>query len=740
MKLETLHLRDFLSYHEVTVDFPSWGSVSISGDNGAGKSSIPQAVAWILYGSPRASDAASVIRDFQPRASGQLTVRDAEGTRWRIERTVARKRGSSLSVQRWTDGRWVNHGDHLQGTARRLISAIAGMNEDAFRSLVFVDQSSDAGGTRFTNAKPTARRAIIHDLVPDLSQWSGWHDGIVERRREVSREVERTRTLIESKEDLKESLSEKIDSLAHSTETMPDREDLLARRRQITEAMDVARIRREEILAARRGHEDDLDRATHRLEQAQAVVRACTDRVDYADTVYADRHKDNLDRDDAKEERNELTDSITELESDIERHRRDEEQALQRSEEAERQRQDRADDLAQASAREASIRERLDNLIDPDTREARCPTCDAPLDLDHVAAHRDTIVTELEQASRDREQAAEAAKTAREQASKARRTHREAEHALHEAEKTLSECRADLKTLDAEIAQLNTLIDRGDDLLRDLADVDDDLDHAKAEETEARTALDTLESADDDGQDDQLRHLDTVLRSHEQDVADLDTDLGFVSDVESKISTTEELLGTTAREAVELGQQLSELTERLHGLDWLAEATSDKGAPALLVDSILADIETRQNAILDDIHVGDPMRVEFRQFRANKSTSGGKDVLDIIVHVGETERPLESFSFGERVVLSLSATFAMIDVFNDIHPGLVSTVFLDEPLGPLDATRTPLVLADMERLIAREVVDQLVVISHDPDVIDIMPHRVVVSRGADGTSQLELAS
>ena len=101
---------------------------------------------------------------------------------------------------------------------------------------------------------------------------------------------------------------------------------------------------------------------------------------------------------------------------------------------------------------------------------------------------------------------------------------------------------------------------------------------------------------------------------------------------------------------------------------------------------------------------------------------------------------MESFSFGERVVLSLSATFAMIEVFNDIHPGLVSTVFLDEPLGPLDATRTPLVLADMERLIAREVVDQLVVISHDPDVIDIMPHRVVVSRGSDGTSQLELTA
>ena len=740
MKLETLHLRDFLSYREVTVDFSSWGSVSVSGDNGAGKSSIPQAVAWILYGSPRASDAASVIRDFQPRASGQLTVLDAEGTRWRIERTVARKRGSSLSVQRWADGQWIAHGDHLQGTARRLISAIAGMNEDSFRSLVFVDQSSDAGGTRFTNAKPTARRAIIHDLVPDLSQWSGWHDDIVDRRREVSREVDHTRTLIESKEDLKASLTDKIESLARSAETVPDREELLVRRRQITEAMDDARARREEIIRHRHDHKDDLDRAVERLEQAQAVVRACTDRVDYADTVYADRHKDDLNRDDAREERNELTDSIMALESTIERHRHDEEQALQRSEEAERQRQDRTDALARADAREASIRERLDDLIDPDTREARCPTCDAPLDLDHVAAHREAIIEELEQASRDRERASEAARKARGQASEARATHREVERDLHEAEKTLSECRADLKTVDAEIEQLSASIDKGDAILRDLADVDDDLDRARAEEAEARTRLDALQSADDDGQDDQLRHIESTLQSHEQDVADLDADLEFVSDVESRIATTEELLGTTASETVELGRHLSGLTERLHGLDWLCEATSDKGAPALLVDSILADIETRQNAILDDIHVGDPMRVEFRQFRANKSTSGGKDVLDIIVHVGQTERPLESFSFGERVVLSLSATFAMIEVFNDIHPGLVSTVFLDEPLGPLDATRTPLVLADMERLIAREVVDQLVVISHDPDVIDIMPHRVVVSRGSDGTSQLELTA
>lgn len=50
IKLQQLHLKNFLSYRELDFDFSDKSLAILIGDNGAGKSTIPSAVAWALFG------------------------------------------------------------------------------------------------------------------------------------------------------------------------------------------------------------------------------------------------------------------------------------------------------------------------------------------------------------------------------------------------------------------------------------------------------------------------------------------------------------------------------------------------------------------------------------------------------------------------------------------------------------------------------------------------------------------
>jgi len=97
-----LHLRisGFLSYRDaVELDFNTFDLACISGHNGAGKSSLLDAITWSLFGEARgkSSDIINLHADVK-QAEVAITFKH-EGNTYRVQRTLPRNKSTVLEFQ-----------------------------------------------------------------------------------------------------------------------------------------------------------------------------------------------------------------------------------------------------------------------------------------------------------------------------------------------------------------------------------------------------------------------------------------------------------------------------------------------------------------------------------------------------------------------------------------------------------------------------------------------------------------
>src|SRR5512138_2788805 len=93
-----LHLSGFLSYQEPTeLDFTAFDLGCISGANGAGKSSLLDAMTWVLFGQARRRD--DTLINSHARAAEVALEFDYEGNRYRIQRTKLKDKAVIVEFQ-----------------------------------------------------------------------------------------------------------------------------------------------------------------------------------------------------------------------------------------------------------------------------------------------------------------------------------------------------------------------------------------------------------------------------------------------------------------------------------------------------------------------------------------------------------------------------------------------------------------------------------------------------------------
>lgn len=199
-----IHLRiaGFLSYREpVELDFTRFSLACISGANGAGKSSLLDAIIWCLFGTARKSDE-SLINSQSLAAEIRLTFA-YEGNIYRVQRSRVRGKMSSLEFQifqgneRWTEQerQWMAvSGDEgvwkaltertLRETEARIEQTLR-MDYETFANASFFLQGK---ADKFTQQGASDRKRILGSIL-GLDAWETYRQEAAERRRRVEEDV-----------------------------------------------------------------------------------------------------------------------------------------------------------------------------------------------------------------------------------------------------------------------------------------------------------------------------------------------------------------------------------------------------------------------------------------------------------------------------------------------------------------------------------------------------------------------
>ncbi len=164
MRVGFLSIQNFSSYKSLDLDLSDMGLTLVYGSTGAGKSTVPDAVCWCLYGQTARGGAVDEVRSWTAdgeATKGILTVYTATG-----EITVTRIRGKAKDNDLyWTEAETpdkIERGKDVTDTQRKLAGHL-GVDADAYVSGSYFHEFSPSGS--FFTATAKARREIFEKIA-----------------------------------------------------------------------------------------------------------------------------------------------------------------------------------------------------------------------------------------------------------------------------------------------------------------------------------------------------------------------------------------------------------------------------------------------------------------------------------------------------------------------------------------------------------------------------------------------
>ncbi len=176
-----LKVSGFLSYREpIEVDFSSFDLACISGSNGAGKSSLLDAMTWALFGQARKRDE-SVI-NLQCKAAEVSFAFEYEANAYRVIRSLQRGKTTALEFQirdREADS-WRPLTEHTLRETQARIEQTLRLDYETFINVSFFLQGK---ADQFAQQPPTRRKEILGNIL-GLEAWEVYKERAGTRRKE----------------------------------------------------------------------------------------------------------------------------------------------------------------------------------------------------------------------------------------------------------------------------------------------------------------------------------------------------------------------------------------------------------------------------------------------------------------------------------------------------------------------------------------------------------------------------
>jgi exonuclease SbcC len=289
-----LKISGFLSYRDpVELDFSGFHLACISGQNGAGKSSLLDAMTWSLFGQARKRDESLVNQ--QSKAAEVAFTFSYETAVYRVIRSLGRGKTTVLEFQiQQTDGDgWRPLTERSLRETQARIEQVLRLDYDTFVNVAFFLQGR---ADQFAQ-QPAARRKEILGNILGLEAWDQYRDRAAARRKEQEAKLtEKDGRLQEIEAELAEEperqvrLSELEARLAELAGVRKLQESALANLKQARAALEVQRQLVDKLANSLERSRQSLSALQERLAGRQAERLTHQDllgRAEQIESAYA---------------------------------------------------------------------------------------------------------------------------------------------------------------------------------------------------------------------------------------------------------------------------------------------------------------------------------------------------------------------------------------------------------------------------------------------------------------------
>jgi len=270
-----LSLDGFLSYRQrVEIDFTPFELACISGHNGAGKSSLLDAITWVLFGQARKRDDSLV--NLNSTSAEVVYIFSYENNTYRVQRTLPKGKTSLLQFDIF-QGDWRPNGGKAQNGAWKTLNEATlratqlriektlRLDYDTFVNASFFLQGK---ADQFTQQRPGDRKRILGSIL-GLEIWDTYRQRAFDLRKRVETEIA---ALDGRLQEINQELEEESARKAHLKERQKELERLSKSRRAQESALESIR-KVAATLAEQRKLIDSLARQAEAAQRRLAELR-----------------------------------------------------------------------------------------------------------------------------------------------------------------------------------------------------------------------------------------------------------------------------------------------------------------------------------------------------------------------------------------------------------------------------------------------------------------------------------
>jgi DNA repair protein SbcC/Rad50 len=718
MQPRRLSLKNFCGHSETEFSFDDFSSALVIGkvkdndrfSNGAGKSTIFNAIEYVLFNEIHFSTLEKVIRDGcdVSRVEFEFTSSLDKAT-YRIVRSNSRKTGTDVRLFKALGETWEDLTQRRVSDTEREIVKIVGFNYKAFCASVLFSQAGSENNVQrdFGNLPaltPEKRKSILREVL-QLNIYSNYEKLAKTKFATVESSLSRQKIVLSTIGDPDAALIDLNKNIA-AIESMLviDNEHLTHLKKKTAEVKVEYASLSEKVMAVR-----------GQINEGKRKVSSCDEQVvRHTKTVSDLKSKISLLPEEAKGVQKQIDDANVKLES-LKGNKVD---LLSIK-----------DELSKVSEKVQNTRVSINTIANkiveldkPISDDDTCTKCHQSVPEQHKHSWREKINEEVQKLKSQKATLEDELKIL-----SATKLKLDADiTSAAEKMRLTSDLESKVKYLTSDLESKRSLYKNYNSLLEEHVGL---LKEKTTDSGKARQELEVLLLSDADAStvqmletlSGQIRELSTIERDLTASVSKL---IGDQAIIKHRISECE----SNKKKIVDIKKDIQQLEKSLLLHSKVIQAFGSGGIPSLITNSILDELQEEANKWLLKLRPG--LQLQFIVVNS-KSKKEQEDTLDILYFIDGNEREYKQLSGAQKIVVSLAIKLGLLFIMNKRLGVDIKLMLLDEVDQALDPGSTE-IFADIIRILQEEF--KVMVITHDDDLKHKFSHAILVEQDENNSS------